>query len=229
MEETQTSAPAPAPQALIPPTVSGTFGHGWESLKKYFPELLLLLFIIILFSLPMGLVDAFVDKESFGHVFFSIFNVFYGLIIMAPLTYGADLLCLKAVRGEKFNVNEVFFAYRRTLQIILANILVGVVVGFGIVLLIVPGIIFACKLSMVPYLMMDKDMEAVDAVRASWQMTKGYSGRIFLMGLLSFFIILGGILLLIVGIFPAIIWINLAFAAMYQAITKDEGRGTKAE
>jgi hypothetical protein len=209
----------------IQPTVSSAFSRGWDTLKKYFPELLLILLILILFSLPMGLVNAFVDERSSGYVFFSIFNVIYGLIIMAPLSYGADLLCLKAIRGESFNVNEIFFAYRRTLQIVLANVLVGVIVGLGFVMLIIPGIIFACKLSMVPYLVMDKNMEAVEAVRTSWNITKGHSWTIFGMGVLSFFLAIGGLILLIVGIFPAIIWINLAFAAMYVGITKDAGRG----
>ena len=211
----------------IPTTVSGTFSHGWETMKKFFPELLLILLILGLFSLPMGLVNSFVDERSFGYIFFSIFNAAYGLIIMAPLSYGASLLCLKAVRGESFNVNEIFFAYRRTLQIALANILVGVVVGLGFVLLIVPGIIFACKLSMVPYLVMDRNMEAVEAVRTSWNITKGYSWTIFGMGFLSFFIILAGVILLIVGVFPAIIWISVAFAAMYEGINVEEkGRQT---
>ena len=212
--------------AVVPPTVSGTFGLGWERMKRSFPELLLILLVLILFSIPMGLVDFLFEKGSAGHIFFSIFNAAYGLIIMAPLHYGACMLFLKAIRGEGINVNEIFFAYRKTLQIIMANILVMVVVGLGFVMLVVPGIIFACKLSMVPYLMMDKNMEAVEAVRTSWHITKGHSWTIFGMAVLSFFIAIGGVILLIVGIFPAIIWISLAFAAMYNSITKDERRET---
>jgi hypothetical protein len=218
MEENQTTNTAQP--VIINAAISDTFGHGWETLKKFFPELILLVFIQILFSLPMGLVNAFADQESFGHILFSIFNVAYGLIIMAPLSYGANLLCLKAVRGEPFKVPEIFDAYRQTLQIILASILVGAIIGIGIVLLIVPGIIFACKLSMVSYLVMEKKMEAVDAVRTSWQMTSGHTGTIFGMSILSFFLILCGLICLIVGVFPAAIWISLAFAAMYHAISQ---------
>jgi hypothetical protein len=218
MEETPN--PGTVQAAVIKATAGDTFGHGWNTMKKYFPELLLTLFIIILFSLPMGLVNAFADKDSFGFIFFSLFNVAYGLIIMAPLSYGARLICLKAVRGEPVNVNEIFSAYRNTLQIALANLLVGVIVALGFVMLIVPGIIFACKLSMVPYLVMDKNMPAVEAVRASWNMTGGYSWTIFGMGLLTCLIFLAGLIMLVVGIFPAIIWITLAFAGMYEAIER---------
>ncbi len=210
--------PAAGPAVGIHPGISSTFGHAWETLKRYFPEMILMMGIQILFSLPMGLIDAFADEHSFGYIFFSLFNAAYALIIMAPLGYGANWLCLRAVRGESFKVQEMFDAYRQTLQIMLATILVGVVVAIGFVMLIVPGIIFACRLSQVSYLVMEKKLEAVEAVRTSWSMTGGYSWTIFGMAMVSFLVILGGIILLIVGVFPAILWISLAFAAMYHAL-----------
>jgi uncharacterized membrane protein len=217
---------ATVPPVVIEATISDTFGHGWETLKKYFPEMLLILCLLILFSLPMGLVNAFADQKSFGYIFFTIFNIAYGLIILAPLSYGANWLYLRAVRGEPFKVQEIFDAYRQTLQIILARVLVSMVVGIGIVMLIVPGIIFACRLSMVSYLIMERKLEAVEAVRTSWEMTRGHSWTIFGFGIVSIFVVLGGLILLIVGIIPAIMWISLGFAAMYHAISsqKDKNR-----
>jgi uncharacterized membrane protein len=95
---------------------------------------------------------------------------------------------------------------------------VGLIVGLGIVMLIVPGIIFACKLAFVPYLVMDEKMEATDAIRKSWNMTTGYTGTIFLMGCTAIFVGLLGLICLIVGIIPAAMWISLAFASMYVAV-----------
>ncbi|MEI7664102.1 MAG: hypothetical protein WCK34_17985, partial [Bacteroidota bacterium] len=113
---------------------------------------------------------------------------------------------------------DIFFAYQSFGNILLANVLVFLIVGAGIVLLIIPGLIFACKLSFVPYLVMDEKMEAVDAVRKSWNMTKGFTGTIFLMGIVSFFVALGGFICFFIGIFPAAIWISLAFAAIYMVV-----------
>jgi uncharacterized membrane protein len=95
---------------------------------------------------------------------------------------------------------------------------VGVIVGLGIVLLIVPGIIFACKLAFVPYLVMDEKMEATEAIRKSWNMTTGYTGTIFMMGFTAIFVGLLGLICLIVGVIPAAMWIGLAFASMYVAV-----------
>jgi hypothetical protein len=94
-------------------------------------------------------------------------------------------------------------------------------VVLGIIMLIVPGIIFACRLSMVPYLMMEKKLQAVDAVRQSWEITRGHAGAIFWLGFVSFWLAIAGLCCLVVGIIPAIIWISLAFAAMYKAISEE--------
>jgi hypothetical protein len=66
---------------------------------------------------------------------------------------------------------------------------------------------------------MDEKMEAVDAVRKSWNMTRGHTGTIFLMGVVSFFVGLGGLIFFIVGIFPAVIWVSLAFATIYLVVS----------
>ena len=152
-----------------------------------------------------------------------LFNLIYSLLILIPISYGSSWVFLKAVRGEPFRVQDIFFAYQQFGNIILANILVFLIVGAGFMMLIVPGIIFACKLSFVPYLVMDEKMEAADAVRKSWNMTKGHTGTIFLMGIVSFFVGLGGLICFIIGIFPAVIWISLAFACIYWVVAKKPG------
>ena len=215
-----------APEVKVPePTYSGSFSHGWEIMKKNFLELLLVLIIQVLMSLPLGFADVFIDQDTYGNAFYSLFNVAYALIVLTPVSYGSTMVFLKAVRGEPFKASEIFYAFQQIWNIVLANLLVGVIVGIGFILLIVPGIIFACKLAFVPYLVMDQKMEAMDAVRKSWNMTKGYSWTIFGMGIMSFFIVLGGLICLFVGIIPAVIWISAAFATLYHAVaSKQQGQ-----
>jgi type IV secretory pathway TrbD component len=71
----------------------------------------------------------------------------------------------------------------------------------------------------VPYLVVDEKMDATEAIRRSWDMTRGHAGTIFLMGLTAFFVALGGLICFIVGIFPAVIWISLAFASIYWVVS----------
>jgi uncharacterized membrane protein len=219
-----TDNPIPSP-SLPKPTVSGVFGHSWETLKKYFPELLLVLFLEVLISLPVGFTNSvffpFWEEEMYSN----LFNVVYGFLVLAPVSYGCSWVFLKAVRDEAFRVTDMFFAFQQIGQVILANILVAVIVVLGMVMLVVPGIIFACKLAFVPYLVMDEKMSATDAVKKSWEMTKGYSWTIFRMGVVSFFVIILGVICLVVGIIPAIIWISLAFAGIYHVVSETKKAG----
>jgi len=202
------------------PNVSGVFGHGWETMKKNFPELLLVIFLQILIAVPVGIGNIFAPVPPHFFNFSSLFSVVYGIVVMTPVSYGCYWIFLKAVRGEPFKVTDMFFAFQQIGQVIIANILMGLIIGAGFILLIVPGIIFACKLAFVPFLVMDKKMEAVAAIRKSWEMTKGFTGTIFLMGLVSCLVAIAGLICLIVGIFPAAIWIELSFACIYWVVSE---------
>jgi hypothetical protein len=65
---------------------------------------------------------------------------------------------------------------------------------------------------------MDKKLDPIEAVELSWKMTRGHGWKIFLMGITSFFILIFGLMLFIVGIFPAIIWISSSFASLYESV-----------
>ena len=101
-----------------------------------------------------------------------------------------------------------------------------VITGVGIFLLIVPGIFFACKLAFVSYLVTDRKMEATEAIRESWRMTTGHAGTIFVMGLAAAGLFVAGLLLLVIGVIPALMWIDLAFASIYNSVTS---KGVLAE
>lgn len=216
----------PNQSPLPEPRVSGVYGHGWQTMKKYFPELLLVMIVQMLLSAPMGFTGIIFGIDDSEPMTVGFFNFIYAILIVMPVSFGASWVYLKASRGDSFRVQDIFFAYQSFGQILLANILIGLIVGAGFILLIVPGIIFACKLAFVPYLVMDEKMEAVDAIRKSWNMTRGHTGTIFLMGLMGFLIALGGLICFVIGIFPASIWISLAFATIYMAVAVP---GAKAE
>ena len=111
------------------------------------------------------------------------------------------------------------------MEIIFTSLLVFALVFVGIIFLIIPGIIIGCRLAFVSYLVMDRNLDPVAAIEESWRLTKGYGWTIFAMGLVSFFIILFGLLLLIVGIFPAIMWVSGAFAVLYQDVLEEKDNG----
>jgi uncharacterized membrane protein len=90
------------------------------------------------------------------------------------------------------------------------------------VMLIIPGIIVACRLAFVPYLVMDKDLEPMKAVEKSWQMTRGHGWKIFWMAILSFFIGIAGFIVFFVGVIISSMWISSAYATLYQAVLNQQ-------
>ena len=207
----------------LEPTVGSSYGMSWEVMKKNFLELLLVVVIYFAISIPAGVARIGIEASGLGvgSVLLGLFSLAFTIFVISPVAYGMAYVFLKVTRGDKFDVADVFTAFNNNyLQVILANLLTMAIVIAGMILLIIPGIIFACKLAFVPYLVMDKEMEAIDAVKTSWSMTKGHTLTIFFMGLLAIPIVIIGFVLLIVGIIPAAIWIEGAFAAIYLAVDK---------
>jgi hypothetical protein len=214
------------------PTVGASFGNSWNIMKTNFLELLLVMVIYMVASFPVGIgrLGAEAAGLGFGGVVLGLFSLAYGLFIVGPLAYGMAYIFLRVIRGEKFDIADLFECFRSNyLNVVLANLLVGAIVIAGFFVFIIPGIIFACKLAFVPYLVMDKKLEVIEAVKTSWNMTRGHAVTIFLMGLLSIPIVLLGLLMLLVGIVPAAIWIEGAFASIYHTVDKKLNNHAEAE
>ena len=139
-------------------------------------------------------------------------------MILAPLEYGLPYVALKAARGEKVEVKDVLEPYKNYFNVVLANLLVDIVIVVGLFFFIAPGIYFAVKLAFVPFLVVDRKLDAIEAFKESWRMTGGYGFEIFLIGLLAIPIYIGGFMLLGVGAIISTLWVSIAVASMFHAV-----------
>ncbi len=203
------------------PGVGTSYDNAWRRLWKCFVELLLLIVIYIVISIPSGVGGWFPNSSASPALGF--FTFLYSVFVMAPVGYGVAFASLKAARGEKPEVADMFEGFKTYWNVVAAGLLVSVIVVVGLVLLIVPGIIFACKLAFVPYLVMDRKMEATEAIRTSWNVTNGRAGIIFLMGLLAIPIFIAGAICFGVGVIISAMWVSLAFASYYQSVSAPGG------
>lgn len=89
---------------------------------------------------------------------------------------------LDASLEKEFNVSNLYHYYSKDLstvfQYILGTILSGIAVIWWLILFIIPGIIIGLRLSYVNYLIIDKRMWAVEAIKASRAMTYGHISKI---------------------------------------------------
>lgn len=200
------------------PGVGSSYANGWGKLWKYFLELFLIGLVGVIIGVPAGM-GGWVQNAGAGAGMLVFLGIVYGILIVNPVDYGVAFAHLKAARGDKLEIRDMFDSFQNYLNAVLANLLVGVIVGIGFVLVIIPGIIFACKLAFVPYLVVDRKMEVIGAIKESWRMTNGYAWSVFGMGLLAIPIFIAGLICLGVGVIPAVMWIRLAFASLYHAVS----------
>ncbi len=153
-----------------------------------------------------------------GHII-GILGFVYQILVVHPIEYGVSFAHLKAARGDKLEIKDMLEAFRNYWNAVLATILVGVIVIIGFVFLIIPGIFFACKLAFTSYLVVDRKMEVIEAVKESWRMTNGHAWKVFLIGLLAIPILIAGLIAFGVGIIVSIMWIKLAFASLYHSVS----------
>jgi uncharacterized membrane protein len=207
-------------KAEFEPTVGDAYSHGWKTIWKYFLELFLIGLLLFIISIPVNAFSFLIDDYSnwAGIVVFVFISFAYGVLVLGPLQFGMYYCYLKAARGENLQVGDLFVIKENYINIMLAALLSNIIIGIGVMMLIIPGIIFACKLAFVPYLVIDKKMDAIKALQTSWKMTDGYAMNIFVMGLLAIFIAIGGFIAFVVGVIVAAMWIYASFASLYYSV-----------
>jgi hypothetical protein len=197
----------------IEPTLGGAFAHAWNILKADFWSLLLIGFVALLLG---GAVGTALQRGPSG----GLLSFLYQYLVGVPIFYGAAYAWLRAVRGQRPELGDLFVPFRRNwLSSVLAQILVTVVVVVGFILLIVPGIFLAVRLAFVPFLVVDEGRGPMDAVMESFNRTSGYGWTILGAALLSILVVIVGFILLVVGSIPATLLVYLAFASLYAGIT----------
>ena len=140
-------------------------------------------------------------------------------ILMGIANAGYLKYLINFVRTGSFDTNEILNTIKeKWLNILIANILVGIIVGACTMLFIVPGIIMALAYTFVTYLVVDTDTTGSDALARSRGMMKGYKGDYFVF-ILSF---IGWFLLVPITFGLILIWLipyfNVATVLYYDKL-----------
>ena len=228
------------------PSFGDSFGTGWRVMGDNFLRLFLVVLVVAILSGPTKIFHMNFNASdlhhlpwnwhgNWGHDFFSLASLgllagFFGLLALLysflalpVIEYGSNMIFVQAVRKIKPEFELLLKGFwENYLNIILANLLVVALVILGCIALIIPGIIIGCRLAFVSYLVMDKKLDPIEAVEQSWKLTRGHGWTLFFMGFVSIFIAIFGLIMMIVGIFPAIIWISSSFASLYQAVLNEK-------
>ena len=145
-------------------------------------------------------------------------------LLCMPLGWGFVVYFLNLIRNDNTDYERLFDGYKDFIRIFLAEFLVNLAMGIGMMLLIIPGIIIGSGLVMTGFILKDdKEISAVDAMKKSWEMTDGHKGALVLL-FLSF---LGWIILSIftlgIGMLFLYPYMQTALAHCYEDLKAEKG------
>ena len=145
-------------------------------------------------------------------------------LLCLPLGWGFVVYFLNLIRNDNTDYERLFDGYKDFIRIFLAEFLVNLAMGIGMILLIIPGIIIGSGLVMTGFILKDdKEISAIDAMKKSWEMTDGHKGALVLL-FLSF---LGWIILSIftlgIGMLFLYPYMQTALAHCYEDLKAEKG------
>lgn len=140
-------------------------------------------------------------------------------LISGAFMYGLYAFFLQQARGQQPELGVMFSGFQKFGATLVLYLLMMIFVLLWSLLLIIPGIIAALSYSMAFFLLLDNpNLKAMDALRQSKEMMKGYKGKLFML-YLSF---LGWILLGIITFGIGFLWImpymQAALTAFYEQL-----------
>jgi uncharacterized membrane protein len=175
--------------------VGDAVSYGWSAYWKNVGPLVLITLVIFVVQFIISIVSG-ATSSSFGQALLQVISFLVAIILAMGLIRASLAVC----EGRKPEVSMLlhtdgFFPY------LVASILFGIGVVVGLILLIIPGIIFAVVFSYFGYAIVQQpNLGAFDALKRSADITRGHRWQLFGLMLLLILINFVGLLACGVGI-----------------------------
>lgn len=194
--------------------IGEAFRFGWQKMKEHF-WFFAGLFVVTL--IVQGLQDHY-SKIPFGKQAYAPFLTLCLAVLNIIMQIGMIRIALYLHDGQAASFPDLFSQWRLFFKYIFSAILYGLIVFGGLLLLIVPGIMWGVRFQFYAYYVIDKNAGPMEALELSSKATKGSRRRIFLFDLACFGVAILGFLALILGLFAAIPTIMMATAYVYRKL-----------
>jgi uncharacterized membrane protein len=202
-------------------SVSESLRFGWETFKKN-PWMLVGGFVLVFLvsGISNGILAGLFPVEAPDATYMSSsMNFLLSFAVGIIVEMGLLTFVLRAHDSiESLSFSDLWNP-QSFLSYLLAQIVVGIAVILGFVLLIVPGIIVALGLLFTPYIVLDQKKGPIEALKMSWAMTKGHRWRLFLLMCSIVLLNILGMLLLFVGLIVTAPVSMLALAHTYRLLS----------
>lgn len=227
--------PPPPPPGGYPPAPGGystpysapdAIGYGWRKFKENAGAMIVATLIVFVGTIVLAYVSesiapspAFFTNDGFefeaGATLASLvaqtITGTIGYILYAMMIRGG----LDVVDGGRFDISRAFAALN-IVKVLLAGLLVSLGTTIGTLLCILPGIAFSIFAFFTLYFVVDRDIDPIESIGASFTLVGRNFGNGLLTGLLAVLVIVAGALLCLVGLLAAFPIVTLAAAYAFR-------------
>ncbi len=225
------------PQGGIPPkTLGEILSAAFNIYKANASKLLLIVAVVVvplsfISALFVGVVfagtkhdvigtDLVITERSFGlFLAGALVTAIISIIISAALQAAILRAAAQATIGDPVDPEESYrYGFKRLGSVILVSILVGLAVVGGLILLIIPGIIFYVFLSVSVPVLIVENRRGTEAMGRSWNLVKGHAWHAF--GVIIVAGLIVGVISGIIGAIGGSAWVvRWVFTAIAQILT----------
>jgi hypothetical protein len=178
-------------------SVGGVLTFGWRVAKANLGGFVPVLMIILLLAVAGQLVESF-SKDLFP---FNILISVTSMLLSLAVSLGVICLSLAFLDRGTAGVRDLIPAPALFPPYLVATFLYLLMVVGGIILGIIPGIIWGVRFSLYPFLIVDSRVGAMESLRGSARLTRGARWDLFSLSILEAIVNFLGLLCVGVGLF----------------------------
>ncbi len=116
--------------------------------------------------------EEFARNSLIGLILGLTLLIFAVTVILPGWAAGYLYIFRNILLSQRLTFSDMFSQFSKILHIILLSIVVGFIVLFGLLLFIIPGLVFAILYSQALFLIIDKNMDFTTAMGTSWKRVK---------------------------------------------------------
>ena len=205
-------------------SIKSALNFGWETFKRrpwFFVGATLVIFLLYIVTGALtGTIDYALTGDTENH---SGVGSILDWLIGTLISMGVVAFYLKAHDNPEQVTLSALWHPHPYWSYLAATVLVGLVIVLGLLLLIVPGIIFGLMFMFTSFIVIDRALGPIDAMKESKRITSGYRWRLLGFILLLALINLAGVIALVVGLLVTVPVTSIAFANAYRVLSDRAG------
>ncbi|HHZ97709.1 MAG TPA: hypothetical protein EYN67_19690 [Flavobacteriales bacterium] len=199
-------------------SISNIVSEAWALFKEHASSIIVIMLVYFGTTILISLIGIGVTGASIiMSVLFQVLQSVIGVI----LALGFYKIFLNILDGQTPDIHTLFSQTSPNLIIhsFVGSIVMALAVMAGLIFLIIPGLYIAFRLQFFNLVLLDQDEPNFsEALKSSWEMTRGYVLDLLGIAIISAFIVMAGILALFVGIFIAIPVVSLMGVLVYRKL-----------